>query len=82
MGVRYARACSARSAATRWLFVGAAVPLFPAGATLAYLVMSKGLQLLLNFAPSNTVSLISIDHYLSYAMAMLLIFGASFDVPC
>ena len=60
---------------------GAAVPLFLCGATLAYLVMSRGLQLLLNFAPSNTVSLISIDHYLSYAMAMLLIFGASFDVP-
>jgi sec-independent protein translocase protein TatC len=63
------------------VFVGAAVPLFACGATLAYLVMSKGLQLLLNFAPQNTVSLISIDHYLSYAMAMLLIFGASFDIP-
>jgi sec-independent protein translocase protein TatC len=62
-------------------FVGAAVPLFLCGATLAYLVMSRGLQLLLNFAPNNTVSLISIDHYLSYAMAMLLIFGASFDIP-
>jgi len=62
-------------------FVGAAVPLFLCGATLAYLVMSKGLQVLLNFAPHNTVSLISIDHYLSYALAMLLIFGASFDIP-
>jgi sec-independent protein translocase protein TatC len=63
------------------VFVGAAVPLFLTGATLAYLLMSKGLQVLLNFAPQNTVSLISIDHYLSYAMAMLLIFGASFDIP-
>jgi sec-independent protein translocase protein TatC len=62
-------------------FVGAAVPLFLAGATIAYLVMSTGLQVLLNFAPRNTVSLISIDHYLSYALAMLLIFGASFDIP-
>jgi sec-independent protein translocase protein TatC len=63
------------------LFVGAAVPLFLLGASLAYAVMSKGLQVLLNFAPKNTVSLISIDHYLSYAMAMLLMFGASFDIP-
>jgi sec-independent protein translocase protein TatC len=63
------------------LFVGTAVPLFLCGATLAYFVMSKGLQLLLNFAPTNTVSLISIDHYLSYALAMLLMFGLSFDVP-
>jgi sec-independent protein translocase protein TatC len=62
-------------------FVAAAVPLFLAGATIAYFVMSTGLQVLLNFAPRNTVSLISIDHYLSYALAMLLIFGASFDIP-
>jgi sec-independent protein translocase protein TatC len=62
-------------------FVGAAVPLFLAGATIAYSVMSTGLQVLLNFAPKDTVSLISIDHYLSYALAMLLIFGLSFDIP-
>jgi sec-independent protein translocase protein TatC len=62
-------------------FVGAAVPLFIAGATIAYSVMSTGLQVLLNFAPKDTVSLISIDHYLSYALAMLLIFGLSFDIP-
>jgi sec-independent protein translocase protein TatC len=62
-------------------FVAIAVPLFLCGATLAYFVMSKGLQLLLNFAPTNTVSLISIDHYLSYALAMLLMFGLSFDIP-
>jgi sec-independent protein translocase protein TatC len=62
-------------------FVGTAVPLFLGGATLAYFVMSKGLQVLLNFAPAGTVSLISIDHYLSYVLAMLLIFGGSFVVP-
>jgi len=62
-------------------FVAVAVPLFLAGATLAYFVMSKGLQLLLNFAPTGTTSLISIDHYLSYALAMLLMFGLAFDLP-
>ncbi len=62
-------------------FVGVAVPLFLAGATLAYFVMSKGLQVLLNFAPAGTTSLISIDHYLSYAVAMLLVFGGSFVIP-
>ncbi|HEX7104710.1 MAG TPA: twin-arginine translocase subunit TatC [Acidothermaceae bacterium] len=62
-------------------FVGTAVPLFLAGATLAYFVMSKGLQVLLNFAPAGTTSLISIDHYLGYAMAMLLVFGGSFVIP-
>ena len=63
------------------MFVGTAVPLFLAGATLAYFVMSKGLQVLLNFAPKGTTSLISIDHYLGYAMAMLLVFGGSFVIP-
>ena len=63
------------------VFVGTAVPLFLAGATLAYFVMSKGLQVLLNFAPAGTVSLISIDHYLAYVLAMLLIFGGSFIIP-
>ncbi|MBX6370846.1 MAG: twin-arginine translocase subunit TatC [Acidothermus sp.] len=62
-------------------FVGTAVPLFLGGATLAYFVMAKGLQVLLHFAPAGTVSLISIDHYLSYAFAMLLMFGLSFDIP-
>jgi sec-independent protein translocase protein TatC len=62
-------------------FVGTALPLFLAGATLAYFVMSKGLHLLLAFAPKGTIALISIDHYLSYALAMLLMFGAAFDVP-
>ncbi|MBX5447524.1 MAG: twin-arginine translocase subunit TatC [Acidothermus cellulolyticus] len=62
-------------------FVATAVPLFCGGATLAYFVMSKGLQVLLNFAPAGTVSLISIDHYLTYVLAMLLIFGLSFDIP-
>lgn len=63
------------------MFVGSAVPLFLAGATLAYFVMSKGLQVLLNFAPAGTTSLISIDHYLGYALAMLLVFGGSFVIP-
>jgi sec-independent protein translocase protein TatC len=63
------------------VFVGTAVPLFLSGATLAYFVMSKGLQVLLNFAPEGTVSLISIDHYLAYVLAMLLIFGGSFVIP-
>jgi sec-independent protein translocase protein TatC len=62
-------------------FVATALPLFLAGATLAYFVMSKGLHLLLGFAPHGTIALISIDHYLSYALAMLLMFGAAFDVP-
>jgi sec-independent protein translocase protein TatC len=67
----------------RWayMFVGAAVPLFLIGTTLAYLVMSRGLTFLLGLAPSGVTVLPSIDTYLSYAMAMLLGFGLTFELP-
>jgi sec-independent protein translocase protein TatC len=67
----------------RWtyLFLGAAVPLFAIGAVMAYFAMSKGLRFLLGVAPSGITPWITIDSYLSYAMAMLLIFGLSFELP-
>ncbi|MEZ0071023.1 twin-arginine translocase subunit TatC [Planotetraspora sp. GP83] len=62
-------------------FLGLAVPLFTAGAALAYLTMDKGLSLLLGFAPEGTLTLVTINEYLSFAIAMLLIFGVSFLMP-
>src|SRR5579875_136579 len=52
----------------RWayLFVGAAVPLFSAGAVLAYEVMSRGLRYLLGLTPAGVINLPSVDTYLSY----------------
>jgi sec-independent protein translocase protein TatC len=67
----------------RWTyaFVGAAVPLFLFGTTLAYLVMSRGLRFLLGLAPTGVNVLPNIDTYLSYVMAMLLGFGLTFELP-
>ncbi|MEW9529577.1 twin-arginine translocase subunit TatC [Microbispora sp. NPDC049125] len=62
-------------------FLGLAVPLFTAGAALAYFTMDKGLALLLGFAPDGTLTLVSINEYLSFALAMLAIFGISFLMP-
>jgi sec-independent protein translocase protein TatC len=62
-------------------FLGLAVPLFTAGAALAYLTMDKGLSLLLGFAPDGTMTLVTISEYLSFALAMLVIFGVSFLMP-
>src|SRR6202034_1413170 len=42
---------------------------------------SKGLRFLLGLLPANTIPLITIDTYLSYALAMLLIFGLAFELP-
>ncbi|GAA4195559.1 twin-arginine translocase subunit TatC [Microbispora amethystogenes] len=62
-------------------FLGLSVPLFTAGAALAYVTMDKGLALLLGFAPDGTLTLVSINEYLSFALAMLIIFGISFLMP-
>ncbi|WP_182905510.1 twin-arginine translocase subunit TatC [Microbispora sp. H13382] len=62
-------------------FLGLSVPLFAAGSALAYVTMDKGLSLLLSFAPEGTLTLVSINEYLSFALAMLIIFGVSFLMP-
>ncbi|MFF3439238.1 twin-arginine translocase subunit TatC [Streptosporangium sp. NPDC002721] len=63
------------------LFIMLAVPLFLAGAALAYFVMDTGLSILLGFAPPGTLTGITIDEYLGYALIMLIVFGISFELP-
>ena len=67
----------------RWTyaFVGTAVPLFALGGVFAYFALSHGLEFLLGLTPTGVKPLITIDTYLGYAMAMLLIFGLAFEVP-
>lgn len=67
----------------RWayFFVGVAVPLFVGGGAMAYFAMTKGLRFLLELLPTTVTPLITIDNYLSYAEAMLLIFGLAFELP-
>jgi sec-independent protein translocase protein TatC len=67
----------------RWAyyFVGAALPLFAVGATIAYFAMTRGLEFLLHLVPSDTTALITINTYLGYAGAMLTIFGIAFELP-
>ena len=67
----------------RWayFFGGSAIPLFALGGTLAYFAMTKGLHFLLALLPANAVPIITIDTYISYAIAMLAIFGIAFELP-
>jgi sec-independent protein translocase protein TatC len=67
----------------RWAyyFVGAALPLFAVGATIAYFAMTRGLEFLLHLVPADTTALITINTYLGYAGAMLAIFGIAFELP-
>jgi sec-independent protein translocase protein TatC len=67
----------------RWayFFGGSAFPLFALGGVLAYFAMTKGLRFLLSLLPKDTGAFITVDNYLGYAMAMLLIFGLAFELP-
>ncbi|HSZ41966.1 MAG TPA: twin-arginine translocase subunit TatC [Trebonia sp.] len=64
-----------------YLFTATAVPLFAGGAVLAYAVMDRGLQYLLNLAPHDSLVLPSWDTYLSYFTGILLGFGIVFELP-
>jgi sec-independent protein translocase protein TatC len=67
----------------RWAyyFLGTAVPLFAAGGATAYFAMTRGLHFLLDMVPAGVTPLITINTYLSYALAMLAIFGLAFEMP-
>jgi sec-independent protein translocase protein TatC len=62
-------------------FVGASVFLFALGAAFAYITLEKGLHFLLGYATGGLTSLLSFDSYLSFVVAMVLIFSVSFELP-
>lgn len=55
--------------------------LFTGGAVLAYLVIREGLTVLLGFGGDATVTALSPESYFSFLVAMLIIFGVSFELP-
>nr|WP_240757390.1 twin-arginine translocase subunit TatC [Nakamurella flava] len=63
------------------VFVAAGSILFAAGAVLAYVVVSEGLTVLLGLGGDTTTSALDPDAYFSFLIAMLLIFGVSFELP-
>ena len=55
--------------------------LFAAGAVLAYVVIREGLTVLLGFGGDATIAALSPDSYFTFLIAMLIIFGVSFELP-
>jgi sec-independent protein translocase protein TatC len=67
----------------RWTvgFVIASTLLFLAGMALAYATLSKGLDVLIISAGNGTQAALDITSYISFVILMLVIFGASFELP-
>jgi sec-independent protein translocase protein TatC len=67
----------------RWAlsFVGTSIVLFAAGTVVAYITMENGLRFLLSFATGDLASLLTFPNYLSYFVAMVLVFAVSFEFP-
>jgi sec-independent protein translocase protein TatC len=62
-------------------FVIASTVLFAAGMTLAYVVLSKGLNILLRAGTDQTQAILTVNQYLGFVTLMLVIFGAAFELP-
>lgn len=62
-------------------FILLSTVLFLAGVTLAFLVLSKGLSVLVSAAGAGTQALLTVNSYLSFVTLMLVIFGAAFELP-
>jgi sec-independent protein translocase protein TatC len=63
------------------IFIGAATPMFAAGVAIGYLVMPKGIMVLLSFTQDGVSNLQDINAYLSFLIRMMVVFGIAFLIP-
>ncbi|MTE18291.1 twin-arginine translocase subunit TatC [Streptomyces sp. TRM43335] len=62
-------------------FVAAGVPLFLAGAYLAYIVLPTMASTLIEFTPEGTGNLVPLDDFLDIITRMVIVFGLAFELP-
>jgi sec-independent protein translocase protein TatC len=63
------------------IFIVLSTVLFALGMSLAYLVLNKGLSVVLGQGGEGTQALLTVDAYLSFVTLMLVVFGAAFELP-
>jgi sec-independent protein translocase protein TatC len=64
-----------------YAFVGTAVPLFAAGAYLAYLILPISVHVLISLTPGGSANILSLSDVLDFTLRMVLVFGLAFELP-
>ncbi|KGH48580.1 preprotein translocase subunit TatC [Modestobacter caceresii] len=62
-------------------FVAASSSLFALGAALAYIALSKGLELLIGLAGDGVTVALTAQEYIGFVISLLVAFGVSFELP-
>jgi sec-independent protein translocase protein TatC len=62
-------------------FILASSVLFAGGMALAYFTLAKGLETLISLSGSGTQSALEVTKYISFVSLVLVVFGASFELP-
>ena len=63
------------------VFIGSATPLFLAGVAVGYIVLPKGIAVLLSFTQEGVTNLQDLNGFLSFLMRFMLVFGVAFLIP-
>ncbi|MEV4278291.1 twin-arginine translocase subunit TatC [Actinoplanes xinjiangensis] len=64
-----------------YVFVALAAPLFAGGAILAYTVVDKGLEFLLDAGVTGAGTTLEASAYVDFVTSMILLFGVAFEFP-
>jgi sec-independent protein translocase protein TatC len=67
----------------RWVYLLTAVgaPLFAGGVVVGYLVLPKGIEVLVGFAPESIDVLLTLGDYLNFVIRTVLVFGIAAQIP-
>jgi sec-independent protein translocase protein TatC len=67
----------------RWAYMLTAVgaPLFAGGVVVGYLVLPKGIEVLIGFAPDSVDLLLTLGDYLNFVVRTVLVFGLAAQIP-
>ncbi len=67
----------------RWVYLLTAIgaPLFAGGVVVGYLVLPKGIEVLVGFAPESIDVLLTLGDYLNFVIRTVLVFGIAAQIP-